>query len=180
MAIQFTQRLSRLIRADAHGIVESLEDRSLLLKQHLREAELELQRKGARITTLTEEEARLGENAARLDRAVAALDEDTRLALAGEREDLARFALRRLIPKRAEADALRARIAEIRAERDRLAPKLAAQEAEFEELQARIHAQLAAEASSQEPGFSGCDRRAAEEEVELELLRRLHPEGGVS
>ena len=55
MTIDFVQRLNRLVRADAHGLLESLEDRSLLLKQHLREAELELQRKRARLSTLADQ-----------------------------------------------------------------------------------------------------------------------------
>ncbi|MFQ5418503.1 MAG: PspA/IM30 family protein [Myxococcota bacterium] len=180
MALRFTHRLTRLIRADAHGIIESLEDRSLLLKQHLREAELELQRKRARVAALGEEETRLADNAARLERAVAALDEDTRLALEGEREDLARFALRKLIPKRCEAEATRGRIEEIRAERDHLAPTLAAQEALFDELRDRIHQQLALEARAGDSLPARAESRAAEEEVEMELLRRSRTVGGNS
>jgi phage shock protein A len=175
MAIRFSQRLSRLVRADAHGIIESLEDRSLLLKQHLREAEIELQRKRARLATLGEEEQRLAEDAARLDAAIRGLDEDTRLALAGEREDLARFAIRKLLPKRSEAAALR----EIRAERERLAPKLEAQESEFETLRGRVREQLDAEARAT-PSAAVCSEwHAAEEEVEMELLRRVQAAGGV-
>ena len=180
MAIRFTQRLTRLIRADAHGIIESLEDRALLLKQHLREAELELQRKRARLATLGEEEQRLGEDAKRLDEAIRTLDEDTRLALEGEREDLARFAIRKLLPKRSETAALRGRIDEIRAERDRLAPKLAAQEAEFEELGHRVREKLDAEARAT-AGSAPCgELRAADEEVEMELLRRMRAAGGTT
>ena len=178
MAIRFSQRLSRLVRADAHGIIESLEDRSLLLKQHLREAELELQRKRARLATLGEEGQRLAEDAARLDAAVRGLDEDTRLALAGEREDLARFAIRKLLPKRGEVVALRARIDEIRAERERLAPKLEAQEAEFETLRGRVREQLDADAHATASTAAGGEWRAAEEEVEMELLRRMQAAGG--
>ena len=62
MAIRLIDRMSRLVAADAHGLVESLEDRTLLLKQHLREAELELQHKRARI-----EEGGLGQGLAHLD-----------------------------------------------------------------------------------------------------------------
>jgi phage shock protein A len=172
MSIRFTQRLSRLIRADAHGIIESLEDRALLLKQHLREAELELQRKRARISTLDDEARQLTEDAARLDRAAERCDDDTRLALEGGRDDLARFALRRLLPLRREAEALRERIAAIRAERERLAPKLAEQEEEFETLERRIRDRLAAE-SRAEPAFaSPIAAGATEEEIEMELLRR--------
>ena len=161
MAIRFTQRLTRLVRADAHGIIESLEDRALLLKQHLREAELELQRKRAR----REDETRT-------------LDEDTRLALEGEREDLARFAIRKLLPKRSEAATLRGRIDEIRAERERLAPKLEEQEAEFEELRGRVREKLAAETRATESESPCAEWRVAEEEVEMELLRRMRAAGG--
>ena len=175
MSIRLTQRLGRLIRADAHGIIESLEDRALLLKQHLREAELELQRKRARITTLDDEAQRLTEDAARLDRAAARLDEDTRLALAGGRDDLARFALRRLLPLRDEIDALRERITGIGAERDRLEPKLAEQSEEFEILGQRIRERLAADSRSQTVFDPKLADSAAEEEVEMELLRRMQP-----
>jgi phage shock protein A len=177
MAIRFTQRLTRLIRADAHGIIESLEDRALLLKQHLREAELELQRKRARITTLDEEAQQLTEDAARLDRAAERLDEDTRLALAGDRDDLARFALRKLLPLRREAEARRERVAAVRAERERLAPKLALQEEAFESLQQRVREQIAAESRPEAAFAAPADAVAAEEEVEMELLRRMQSAG---
>jgi phage shock protein A len=175
MSIRFTQRLSRLIRADAHGIIESLEDRALLLKQHLREAELELQRKRARISTLDDEARQLTEDAARLDRAAERLDEDTRLALEGERDDLARFALRRLLPLRREADVLRERIARVRAERERLVPMLEEQVQEFEILERRIRERLAAESQTRSTFDTPLAAGAADEEVEMELLRRMQP-----
>jgi phage shock protein A len=177
MAIRFTQRLTRLIRADAHGIIESLEDRSLLLKQHLREAELALQGKRARLATLGDEEHRLLEDTKRLEQTLRDLDEDTRLALAGGREDLARFAIRKLLPKQHEAASLRARIDEIRAERESLAPKLATQEAEFEELRTRIRNQLAADARTAANPELCPEWRVADEEVEMELLRRVRAGG---
>jgi len=177
MSMRFTQRLGRLIRADAHGIIESLEDRALLLKQHLREAELELQRKRARIATLDDDARKLTEDAARLDRTAAQLDDDTRLALAGERDDLARFALRRLLPLRREAEALRARIAAIHAERERLVPKLAEQEEEFETLERRIRERLSADSRTDAVFGSPLATGATEEEVEMELLRRTRPAG---
>jgi len=178
--MKFIDRLTLLVKADAHGVLEQLEERSLLAKQHLREAELELQHKRARLATLDEEEQRLDEDAKRLDEAIQTLDEDTRLALEGEREDLARFAIRKLLPKRSETAALRGRIGEIRAERDRLAPKLAAQEAEFEELGHRVREKLDAEARVTADSEPCSELRAADEEVELELLRRMRAAGGTT
>jgi len=178
MTIRFTRRLTRLIRADAHGLLDSLEDRALLLKQHLREAELALQHKRARLTALDDEEQRLREDAKRVDAASQRLDDDTRMALEGGREDLARFAIRKLLPLRRESAALARRCEELRAEREALAPKLAAQESELEELAARVRERLAADARDDRSG-APCDPwRPAEEEVEMELLRRARAAGG--
>ena len=40
--MKFLDRMALLVKADAHGVMDQLEERSLLVKQHLREAELEL------------------------------------------------------------------------------------------------------------------------------------------
>jgi phage shock protein A len=173
--MSFLHRLGRLVRADAHGLLESLEDRALLVKQHLREAELELQRKRARLGALAEEERRLGDDASRLEATVHALDQDVQLALARGREDLARFAIRRLLPRRGEAASLRRRAGEIAEERGRLEQRAARQETELEELRARARARLAEEVAAPEAGPDAA--AVADEEVEMELLRRARAEG---
>jgi phage shock protein A len=45
--MSFWKRMTQTLRADAHGVIDALEDRVLLFKQHLREAELEVERKQA-------------------------------------------------------------------------------------------------------------------------------------
>ena len=168
--MKFLDRMALLVKADAHGVMDQLEERSLLVKQHLREAELELTRKRARAEALEEEERRLAEEAERLESRVAAFDEDVALALAGEKDDLARFALRRLLPLREAARERRSRIAELRDGRQRLFEQLEAQEAQLDALRVRARAGLAAEAAREPvPLPTG---GVAEEQVELELLRR--------
>jgi len=174
--MKITQRFGRLVRSDVHGMLEQLEERSLLLKQHLREAELELQRKRARLSTLADEERRLGEDAARLENATRTLDEDTRLALAEGRDDLARFAIRKLLPRRAEIGALRARATELAEERARVESLLEGQESEFEELRSRIRSRLA-EVQAAEEGDLELEPAVSDEEIELELLRRQQAAG---
>jgi len=167
--MKFLDRLTLLLRADAHGVLEQLEEKSLLAKQHLREAELELSRKRARCETLACEASRMEEEAARLYRECDALDEDVALALAGGKEELARFSIRRLLPKRQAAAELHERSQQVSEERTRLQSRLEAQEAEFELLEQRVRALAAAERAGEltpEPSA------AADEEVELELLRR--------
>ena len=171
-------RIATMLRADAHGVVESLEERGLLLKQYLREAEIEVNQKRARSEAVREEEKRLGEALGRAREEIRALDEDVALALAGDKEDLARFAIRRLLPKRAEVKSFQARHEERGAEACALAERLAAQEEQFESLRTRVRAELLRES---EPTVSSwphsCGGAVADEEVEIELMRRRRGEG---
>jgi phage shock protein A len=169
--MRWFDRLMTLVKADAHGVLEQLEERSLLAKQHLREAELEITRKRARGEALEEESRRVADEVARLEAEAASLDEDVELALAGAKQELARFALRRLLPKRRSLEVLRQRGAEIADERSRLAQKIEAQERELEELERRVRVRLAADPGP-ERGAWLPEPPPADEEVEIELLRR--------
>jgi phage shock protein A len=171
MSLRLIDRITMLLRADAHGVVAALEERSLLLEQSLREAELELLDKRARLEALARDEERASRRAERCRTQIAALDEDVALALAGEREELARFAIRRLLPLRREVASLEHEGAALAASRTALAERLAEQEAEFEDLRAQVRSRLA------QPSADRCDESFAaapvdEAEVELELLRR--------
>lgn len=165
--MRFLDRLGLLVKADAHGVLEHLEERTLLAKQHLREAELELDRKRARLEAWSEESRRLAQEAERLDAEIASLDEDVELALAGERDEIARFSVRKLLPRRRAAEAARRRIAELEVQRARLAGTLGEQERQLEELRAQLRSRAAATGAG-----LGEPAPAADEEVELELLRR--------
>jgi phage shock protein A len=185
--MKFLDRALRLVRADAHGVMDQLEERSLLLKQHLREAEVEITRKRVRLEALEDEEMEVAQEATRRERQHALLDEDVELALAGDKEDLARFAVKRLLPVRDALRSLQERGDAIRRERARLAERLMEQQEQFEELRQEVASRLASgrrekaarEASDGASPACGGDSvldgqggRAADEEVELELLRR--------
>jgi phage shock protein A len=170
MSLRLLDRIATLVRADAHGVVEALEERSLLLKQSLREAELELLEKRARLAALADEEARGRSRAERCRAQIAALDEDTALALAGDREELARFAIRRLLPLRRELADLERETASLAAAQAALAAELERQQGEFEELRERVRARLARGDGNRDECFG--PPPVDEAEVELELLRR--------
>ena len=86
--------------------------------------------------------------------------------------ELARFAIRRLLPRRERAAALEAQIGDVAETRERLAERLEAQQQQFEELRGRARTQLASRGAQGEVadllGGPGVD----DAEVELELLRR--------
>ena len=168
------QRLTSLVKADAHGVVDAVEDRSLVLRQHLREAEGELRHKRARLEALEAEEKELGEEGARLAERMRELDGDVSLALDAGKEDLARFSIRRLLPLRQAAQRAAERLERARAERGELAGRLEEQERELMDLKLRVRAYLARGAG--EAG-SAAEPLVADEEVELELLRRREAAG---
>lgn len=177
--MKFIDRLSLLVKADAHGVLEQLEERTLLAKQHLREAELELTRKRARAEALEDESRRLAEEASRLDGEIRSLDEDVELALAGGKEELARYALRRLLPKRRASEELRRRTAESDEERQRLVERISAQEIELDTLSRRVRARLAADRAQENERTGFIEVPAADEEIEIELMRRRGVAEGV-
>jgi phage shock protein A len=172
MTLRLFDRIATLAKADAHGVVDALEERSLLVKQYLREAELELLQKRARVEALGEEEARLRDELERCRGEVRSLDEDVTLALAGKKEELARFAIRRLLPRRERAAALEAQIGDVAETRERLAERLQAQEQQFEELRGRARVQLASRGTEGEVADLLGGPVVDDAEVELELLRR--------
>ena len=178
MASKLFDRIATLLKADAHGVVESLEERSLLLKQYVREAEIEVNRKRARLEAVRDDEKRLRDALAQREREITSLDEDIALALAGGKEDLARFAIRRLLPRRNEVQALRTQLEERAEEARTLAERVEVQQTQLENLRTRVRAQLTREADvSGAPAWLS-EPVVADEEVELELLRRRQHEGG--
>ncbi|HLY36728.1 MAG TPA: PspA/IM30 family protein [Candidatus Binatia bacterium] len=177
MPSKLFDRIAILLKADAHGVVESLEERSLLLKQYVREAEIELDRKRARLEAVRDEEKRLRDALAHREDEIRSLDEDIALALAGGKDDLARFAIRRLLPRRSEVKALRTELEDRVADGHSLAERVDVQQTQLENLRIRVRAELA-----REPDVAGApawlsEPVVADEEVELELLRRRRQEG---
>lgn len=176
MSLRFFERIARLARADAHGVVAALEDRTLLLEQHVREAELALKTIRTRHAQLAEAEERLRRAAEAEERVAARFDEDATLALAGGKDELARFALRRWLASRRRREAFAAELAAVGAERTALAERLARNEAELVALHERVRAHRARRAAAAEAASvsvpSACGVAVADEEVDLEFLRR--------
>jgi phage shock protein A len=165
-------RLSTLFRADAHGVVDALEDKALLLRQLVREAAAEVSRKRARVEAIDGERKRLEAEAGRLDQRAAELDDDVRLALDGEKEELARFAIRRLLPLRRARKEIDARLAALARERGDLEVKIGEQEERLVELEGRVRGYLAQRAEEEREHPLAADWAVSDEDVDLELLRR--------
>ncbi len=166
-------RFRRLIVADAHGVIDALEDKPLLLKQCLRDAESALAEKRGRLAAEEAQVATLKSRVERLDADLAACDADVELALAEEEEALARFAVGRLLPLRRERAAVSARLEAAEAAVEDLRGVVKGQSAELEALSLRVRDRLA----DLERDAVCQAAPSAAEEIDLELLRRRAGEG---
>ena len=167
--MSFFDRLRTVARADAHGVVDALEDRALVLRQNLRDAADELDRKRARLDALAAEAKALEREDGALADRLAGLERDTETALAESADDLARFALRRLLSGRRRRQAIAARRRVVAEEQRELAGTIELQQTAYEELEARVRAAIA----SQQQGVGALvEEPVTREEVELELMRR--------
>ncbi len=170
-------RMTTLFKADAHGVVDSIEDRSLLLKQHLREAEAELARKRARHEALGAEEKESREASKHLAIEIKRLEEDVALALDGDKEELARFAVKKLLGLKRRAEQLDRRAKQLREEREELEKQIEKQDQELSELRVRVKSFLA-RARAGEEDIRFVEPVVEDEEIEIELLRRRQDRGG--
>lgn len=179
----FIDRFITLAKADAHGVLDSLEDETLVLRQCLREAEGELARNQARRDELVRWLEKLGGQREAAGARIQELDDEVRLAVESGEEELARFSIRRLLAAQRQKENLEDQTQTASEEARRLGERIAMQEAELGELRRQVEVHLARERALD----SGCTSASVEsesphlvrdEEVELELLRRRRKSGG--
>lgn len=170
--MSFFERLSHLVKSDAHGVVDALEDRALVLRQHLREASAEVARKQAHLESLIQEDEDLVLEDGQLEARCAQLDRDIELALERDEDKLARFAVKKLLPLRQARQQIDQRRQRLAKERGDLTQRLSEQQVQLDELDRRVRGYLARLERGETGTTSGIEWTVAEEEVELELLRR--------
>lgn len=163
------QRLRTTLRADAHGVVDALEDDALLLKQYLRDAEAEVERKRGRLCELATERKRLDAERENARNVLARAERDADLAVEGSRDDLARYALKQVLKLRGALERMEARLSLSAEEKKELEGTLATQEVMLEELRVRVQTFLSERDRHPDEIMAVS---VTEEQVELELLRR--------
>jgi phage shock protein A len=163
------KRLQTTLRADANGLIDALEEPTLMLEQHLRDAELALHEEQAALHRLEQEAKRLGAERERAEADRARFDDDAELALGQGRDDLARYALGQLVPRLRLLERIEARLASIAEESRALRPKLESRESALEELRGRVRAYRA---NRQTGAVDVAPEPVSDEQIEIELLRR--------
>ena len=104
------------------------------------------------------------------------LEEDVSLAIDGDKEELARFAIKKLLGLKRRAEQVERRGKQLREECAEVEKELERQEEELTELRVRVKAFLA-RAHAGEEDFRFIEPAVEDEEIEIELLRRRQGRG---
>ncbi|WP_083884712.1 PspA/IM30 family protein [Thioflavicoccus mobilis] len=170
----FITRLSRLVRADLHAMLDRLEAPDLVLSQAVREMEQALDRGRLGLARLEREQSRLQDRAAELERRLHQTSEALEDCLAAGQDDLARPVIRRRLETERQAGQLAQRLRALETDSDKRRQRLAEQEAKLADLRAR--ATLYEESrDTEQDGYADwptpCEAPVQDADVEIALLQ---------
>ncbi len=171
-------RFVRLCKADIHGVMDQMEDKGLLLKQHLRDMQEELDRKDARLAGMLALRDETEREKERRSRECEALEQDLALAVAKEKDDIARSLIRKIRPLTQHRDELERHVQALDRDIAQFRTALHEQRLLYEQLRLKASEHLRrAERQEWEKAIAGTVPHSlcsepAEAEVELELMRR--------
>ena len=166
-------RVSRLLRADLHAVLDRVEEPDVLLRQAVREMEESLDSERREAMHARAEQARLasrrGEVASLLDGLARELD----LCFESDREDLARALVRRKLVAERAARALDERSEALARSLGELDARIVDHQCRLEAMREKADLFAATEARDEEPdyGDAAADTSVREADVEIALLR---------
>ena len=91
-------RIIKIFKADIHGVVDHLEDRGLLLKQHMRDMEDALHHKDDTLAKITALRSQGQKDLAGYKQQMETLEHDLTVAVRKERDDIARMLIKKIKP----------------------------------------------------------------------------------
>lgn len=171
-------RMFRLCKADLHGVMDQIEDKGLLLKQHLREMESALKEKQAHQSRLQQTCRQIQRDLSLQKHEMEKLVKELELAVRKDKDDIARMLIRKRRMLQACCDGMQRQLQRNELEGADLAIILNQQQLQYQELKVKAaeYCRLAEQRSfieasemPSEPSFSS---PLTEEEIELELLQR--------
>ena len=171
-------RMLRLCKADLHGVMDQLEDKSLLLKQYLREMETSLKQKETRLEQLDQTCGQIRRDLEQRDRESQNLEKDLDLAVRKQKDEIARMLIRKRRTIQGGCAQLQRQLELMTEEKGRIAETLEQQRLEYDRLKVKTAAfcrqaeQQAFETPTAAVDAAFAWQAPSEEEIELELLQR--------
>ncbi|MBU0730951.1 MAG: PspA/IM30 family protein [Proteobacteria bacterium] len=171
-------RFVRIWKADVHGVMDQMEDKTLILKQSLRDMEEELAKKEARLAHLAASKEKLVSDKQQIADELLKLEDDLDIAVSRDKDDIARMLIKKIKPLSGHQDALTRRITTLEQDIKRFAEKTGEQQLQYKQFHLKATEYLhACEKEEWEQTASSFFPNSAsvevnEEEIELELIRR--------
>ena len=165
-------RLSRLFRADAHAVLDRIEEPDLLLRQAVREVEAAIGRDEQRIRLLGHEDRQIRTRIEDAAQTLRRLDEELDVCFDAGKEDLARTLVRRRLEAERLRDALARRGEETASALEQLRRSTEENRSQLDSMRQKVEL-LANEDESREPTaqWSQPDLSVRDEDVEIAFLR---------
>lgn len=182
-------RIFRLCKADLHGVMDQLEDKSLLLKQYLREMEESLKYKEARMEQIDGNCRQIRRELEQRDKEAQKLELDLELAVGKEKDEIARMLIRKRRTLQGGSDQLQRQLEILMEEKNAIEETVHKQRLQYDQLKIKTAAFCRqAEQRRYEDPAANVDAAFAwqapsDEEIELELLQRKEAasqQGGAS
>ena len=178
------KRFMRLCKADIHGVMDQLEDRGLLLKQHLRDMAEEIGRKEANLRQMVAFREQTQRAYERYTEECEKLDRDIEAAISKDKDDIARLLIKKFKPLASHCDELSRLIQSSEQEIKQFRECVEKQRFQYDQIQLRskqyLHRLEREEWERTLPTTSRpmVNEDPSEGEVELELLKRKEASNG--
>ena len=171
-------RIVNIFKADIHGVMDRLEDRRLLLKQHLRDMEEVLHHKEAKLRKMTADQNQRQKDLAGYRQQWEALDHDLMVALRKNKDDIARMLIGKMKPLENMCADLTRQLEASNEEMMQFRNDLQQHRLRYEQLKYRTAEYFhkipiqQGEKDVIDPVSAGGCEAPTDEEIELELLKR--------
>ena len=170
-------RIVKILKADIHGVMDQLENRGLLLKQHLRDMEEALNRKQAILRKMTASHNQGQKDLAGYKHQWEALDHDLTVSVQKNKDDIARMIIRKMKPLENLRNELTHHLKTLNDEMTAFNSHLQQQRLRYEQLKYRTTEYLYTSQMQQwekdviDPVSDDGYAAPADQEIELELLK---------
>ncbi|EKD51632.1 MAG: hypothetical protein ACD_62C00213G0002 [uncultured bacterium] len=169
-------RIKRLVKANAHGFVDGLEEHQWIVNQAIRDMESELEKQTTFLSEQKQVRIALEQRVQNDDNELSQIEKDIDLALAEKRDDIAKHFIKKSLVGKKRAHTLSAELTSLKAEIGTLEKDLAQKQQAFDDICCQCES--AKLSTNQDDVFDAAKvlvekDLSLEHEVELEFLRRI-------
>lgn len=171
-------RITRLFKADMHGLLDLLEEPDTVLKQAIRDMECEIEQGRQVLAEHQRSIERLRRTSGHLESTINTYEERIDIAFEAQNDDLARTFIRKKLETENRLQANMRAIADMTAETEAMQHQLREQQAQLDAIVANMPLYAGEQSHTEPPVGSAAPSGVAEEDVEAAFLRAKRQRAG--